>query len=235
MVVADEWDIDQGTAWYLSAGAVYPTLSIWMVTRSDELGPSRYRFAWSIAGTGFGVTLAGIGAVNSDITVGDAALAHSGGVLGLAVGGLGDFLVHGKTNFTPLGGMGYGTGVGALAAGLAGTFVSLSATEVLWLDLGAGLGGLGGAALSSPLALGESTERERRLWLGSILLGMAGGALTGVWLADADADAEDEPVSFLPYVTVLPARVSTRAPPRSPGDARAALEGPLVFGVQGTF
>src|SRR6185503_4893338 len=59
-------------------------------------------------------------------------------------------------------------------------------SRVLTVDVGAALGGLGGAALASPLLFNEPTATEQRAWLGAT----AGSALIGAgiaWYATRDA------------------------------------------------
>jgi hypothetical protein len=92
---------------------------------------------------------------------GGAMLAHSGGGFGLVFGGLVDFGARGNIHATPFTGMGYGAGVGWLAASALATQIEVKPGRVLSIDLGAFLGGLGGAALASPLLFDSNPTKER--------------------------------------------------------------------------
>jgi hypothetical protein len=77
-------------------------------------------------------------------------------------------------------------------------------SRVLLVDLSAGLGGLTGAALASPLVFGESVgTTENRLWLSSIALGTVVGAGIGLLVfpnsRDPDASAGND-VRAAPFV-----------------------------------
>jgi hypothetical protein len=106
---------------------------------------------------------------------GGALLAHSGGGLGLVFGGLAESFARGDIRRTPFAGAGYGAGLGWLAAAALATQVEVQPTRVLFVDLGAFLGGLGGAALSSPFLFGEETQNKQRAFIGIT----AGSALVG--------------------------------------------------------
>jgi len=66
----------------------------------------------------------------------------------------------------PLAGAGYGAGLGWLGAATASLFLRPTTSRVVGVDLGALLGGLGGAALGSPLLLDAPTVAQQRVWLG---------------------------------------------------------------------
>jgi hypothetical protein len=115
---------------------------------------------------------------------GGATLAHSGGAFGMLLGGVAQLAYEGRTDITPTRGMGYGTGVGVLAAGLLATQVRPSPSRVLLVDLGASLGALIGAAAASPLLFVEEGESEgrSRAWLSSIAAGTIAGGALAFWL-----------------------------------------------------
>jgi hypothetical protein len=122
MLVADEWDVSVGGAWFLSAGLWWPTSSGLLLAGYHDV-PKKDRYVYGVvSGTG-GVALAVAAMSLSDISEGDAALAHSGGVLGMGLGGLTQLFVQGRTNQTPIGGMGYGAALGTLGAGVLATQV----------------------------------------------------------------------------------------------------------------
>jgi hypothetical protein len=108
-------------------------------------------------------------------------LAHSGGLMGLLLGGASELFAQGLTpaKFTPYKGMGYGTAAGLLAAGALATQVTVSPSRVLLVDVGIGGGALVGAAAASPLIFQNVTENKTRGWLGVTIGGaLVGGALT---------------------------------------------------------
>jgi hypothetical protein len=146
----------------------------------------------------------------SDISDGDAALAHSGGVLGMGLGGLTQLFVQGKTSKTPIGGMGYGAALGTLGAGVLATQVDAKASRVLLVDLGVTLGALTGAAAGSPLLLVDQQQESKsrtRAWLASIFAGSAVGAGIGWWTTRKAA--AHSPSAALPALSALPYAVAT--------------------------
>jgi hypothetical protein len=206
MLVADEWDVSVGSAWFLSAGLWWPTSSgLLLAAHHDVRKQDRYVYG-VVAGTG-GVALAIAAMSLTDITDGDAALAHSGGVLGMGLGGLTQLFVDGRTTKTPIGGMGYGAAVGTLGAGVLATQLDVKASRVLLVDLGATLGALTGAAAGSPLLLvdEEESKSRTRAWLGSIFAGTVLGAGIGWWTTrKADPRPAHTSLLALPYAVATP-------------------------------
>lgn len=207
MVVAEEWDVGYGDAWYFSAGATWPTLSALMLAEGYETRPEDARFMVGLGGTLGGISLATFVLAEGHVTEGSAALAHSGGAVGLLLGGLGEMTIRGRTGFVPERGMGYGSAAGVLIAGAAGPLgFKVTPSQVLMIDLGAGLGSLVAAAAASPLvALGDASEDRHRLWLSSIAAGTLAGALVGYSLTDDAEDKADVPRAT-PYATYVPAQ-----------------------------
>jgi len=211
MLVADEWDISVGGAWFLSAGLWWPTSSGLLVAAHHDV-PKEDRYVYGVVSGTAGVALA-VAAMNvSDITDGDAALAHSGGVLGMGLGGLSQLFIEGRTNKTPTGGMGYGATIGTLGAGVLATQLNVKASRVLLVDLGATLGALTGAAAGSPLLLVDQQESKSRTraWLGGIFAGTLAGAGIG-WWTTRKSDAGT------PHALVLPALPYAIATPEAYG------------------
>jgi hypothetical protein len=208
MLIADEWDISVGEAWFLSAGLWWPTSSgLLLAGHHDVHKDDRYVYG-VVSGTA-GVALAVAAVSSTNITDGDAALAHSGGVLGLGLGGLSQLFIEGRTSKTPIGGMGYGAAIGTLGAGVLATQVNLKAPRVLLVDLGATLGALTGAAAGSPLLLvdQEESKSRTRAWLGSIFAGTVLGAGIGWWStrkSDAPAATSQASLPALPYAVATP-------------------------------
>jgi len=206
MLVADEWDISVGGAWFLSAGLWWPTSSGLLLAGHYDV-PKEDRYVYGVVSGTAGVALA-VAAMNAtEITDGDAALAHSGGVLGMGLGGLGQLFYEGRTKKTPVGGMGYGAAVGTLGAGVLATQLNLKASRVLLVDLGATLGALTGAAAGSPLLLvdQEESKSRTRAWLGGIFAGTVLGAGIGWWSTrKSEASAPQADLQALPYAVTTP-------------------------------
>jgi hypothetical protein len=179
MIIADEWDVGVGDAWYVSAGTWWPGLAGLLLASSygkDDAG----RLIIGLGSAVGGVGLATVSLMFGDMNDGGAVMAHSGGALGLLLGGVGQLIVDGKADHTPTRGMGYGAAAGVLAAGTVARFIpEPTASRILLVDLGAGLGGLTGAALASPLIFGDPNEKQNRIWLSSIAVGMIGGGTAG--------------------------------------------------------
>jgi hypothetical protein len=207
MLVADEWDVSVGGAWFLSAGLWWPTSAGLLLAGYHDV-PKEDRYVYGVVSGTVGVALAVAAMSVSDITDGDAALTHSGGVLGMGLGGLGQLFVEGRTKKTPIGGMGYGGAIGTLGAGVLATQLNLKASRVLLVDLGATLGALTGAAAGSPLLLVDQQESKprTRAWLGSIFTGTLLGAGIGWWSTRKSDAAPSQAFSLpaLPYAIATP-------------------------------
>jgi hypothetical protein len=206
MLVADEWDISVGGAWFLSAGLWWPTSTAQLLAANHGVRKSE-RHVYSVVSGTAGAALAVAAMTLSDIDEGDAALVHSGGALGLGLGGLTQLFLEGRTKQTPSGGMGYGGAIGALGAGVLATQVQVRPSRVLFVDVGATLGALAGAAAGSPLLLvdEDETKGRTRAWLGSIFTGTVVGAGLG-WLATSKASSPGPRAALpaLPYAFATP-------------------------------
>jgi hypothetical protein len=180
--VADEWDVTLGDAWYLTAGGAWLAASGFLVAAGRDVQPFDDRYTWGVGGGLAGIALATFALTRTSMDDGDAPLAHSGGALGMVLGGATEFLYRGSTATTPYTGMGYGSAAGLIAAGVLATQVRVSPSRVLLIDVGAGGGALLGAAAASPLIFQNQTEGNTRIWLSATLAGsVAGGVLTW-WL-----------------------------------------------------
>jgi hypothetical protein len=185
LLVADEWDVTTGDAWFLAAGGWWTTMSSLLVAQGRNVQPLADRYAWGVGGGLLGVGLATFALTRTTMDEGDATLAHSGGALGLVLGGAGEYLWQGKTDSTPYTGMGYGAAVGLVAAGALATRVTVSPSRVLLIDLGAGGGALLGAAAASPLLfqdLQHPAESNVRGWLSATVGGSLAGGAVAWWL-----------------------------------------------------
>jgi hypothetical protein len=209
MLIAEEWDITIGDAWYLSAGMVWPGVSGLLLSQSYDVEPEK-QYLWGLAGGSVGLTLATVSLTFDHMSQGGALMTHSGGVFGLFLGGVAQGIVDGSLDESPNRGMGYGAGVGVLAMGALATQIQTTPSRVLLVDLSASLGALTGAAVGSPLLFvdDESSATRNRVWLSAVALGTVVGAGLGWWLTPVDsapddaADATFHPVA-LPYAGVV--------------------------------
>lgn len=193
-IIAEEWDVGQGDAWFLSAGAWWPTLAAHLIYEgrfAPHAGDDdQERWTYGLVGGTTGLALATLGlTLRGGVGDGGALMAHSGGGLGVVLGGLVEVATTGDIETTPFAGMGYGAALGWLTAAAAATQLRVGPSRVLAVDLGALLGGLGGAALGSPLVFDAPTEDEQRAWVGAT----AGGLLLGAgaaWLFTRPGDPD---------------------------------------------
>ncbi|HMJ09964.1 MAG TPA: hypothetical protein VK524_01095, partial [Polyangiaceae bacterium] len=180
MIVADEWDVGLGDAWYLSAGAIWPGVAGFLLADGYDETADEDRFVLGVVGATAGIALATTALTFRGMGEGGALLTHSGGAFGLFLGGLTELAYEGSTDETPSRGMGYGAGAGVLAAGVLATQFQLPPSRVLLIDLGASVGALTGAAAGSPLLIvdDQPSKGRDRAWLGGVALGtLAGGAV----------------------------------------------------------
>ncbi len=180
IIASDEWEVTAGEAWYVTAGSVWPTLAghlLYQGRFSPRVESDRWVFG--LVGGTAGVTFSILGLTLHGMSDGGALVAHSGGTFGLVLGGLTEAMVRGDLQRTPFSGMGYGTGFGWLAAAALATQLRVTPSQVLTVDIGALIGGLGGAALGSPLLLHEPDAGHQR----GFIAATGGGALLGATIA----------------------------------------------------
>jgi hypothetical protein len=186
LLVADEWDVTTGDAWFLSAGGLWMTMSGLFIADGRDVQPFTDRYSWGVAGgfIGLGLATGTFAITHASMDDGDAIMTHSGGALGLVLGAATQWIDQGTTTARPFTGMGYGAAVGVLGAGVLATQVTTSPSRVLLIDVGAGGGALVGAAAASPLVVPvqNQTPDKTRAWLSLTVAGsLAGGGLTW-WL-----------------------------------------------------
>jgi len=206
MLVADEWDITLGDAWFLSAGAWWPIASGILIAKSYDVQDEDL-YVYGLVAASAGVSLSAAALTLKPMTEGGAVLAHSGGAAGTLLGGLTEMAYRGSTDFTPERGMGYGAGIGVLSAGVLATQIDVTSSRMLLIDLAASLGALTGAAAASPLLLVDEKESptQSRLWLASIAAGTVIGGGIG-WLSTRGGGNKDEKsLRALPYFNMEPA------------------------------
>jgi hypothetical protein len=204
LVIAEEWDINAAEAWYVWAAGTWSTVAGRLVAGSTEGATDARRYGYSLLGTAVGLTLGTVGLNSGDVSPGGALLTHSGAVFGAHFGGIGQMMVRGSTSIDPQLGVGIGLGSGLLVAGaIAPRVGSLSSSRVLFIDVSAILGGMAGAALASPILVGEELSAdESRIWLGSIALGTVSGAVVGALLTSQESGPAM--FSWVPYFDVVP-------------------------------
>jgi len=206
MIAASEWDVGTGDAWYLSAGVWWPTASGLLLAKAYDVQPVEDRFVYGLVGASSGMTLATIALGFQPMSLGGATLTHVGGAWGTVLGGLADLYIQGRTDGSPLHGMGYGAGIGVLTAGVIATQIDLKPSRVLLVNLMAALGGLTGAAVASPFVFGEErTKTENRAWLASMAGGTVLGTAIGLGLTAPGAATEDAASLWaaVPYAGVI--------------------------------
>ena len=225
MLVADEWDITLGDAWFLSAGAWWPIASGVLLAKSYHV-QDEDRYVYGLVAASAGVTLSAAALSFKPMSEGGAVLAHSGGAAGTLIGGLTEMAYRGSTQLTPERGIGYGAGIGVLAAGVLATQVKVTSSRMLLIDLAASLGALTGAAAASPLLLVKEKESaaRNRLWLASIATGTVIGGGIG-WLSTRDGGHSDsgQAPHAAPYFAMEPA------------DQTRGTRGFMSLGVQGLW
>lgn len=200
MLIADEWNVTEGTAWYLSAGLVWPTLAGITLAQGYEARPE-HRHLYGLLGATSGLTLATTMVSLHTTTRGQAALAHSGGAFGTLLGGLTEALAHPELTDAPLRGIGYGSAAGVLLAGALAPVVETSPSRVLFVDLSASLGALTGAAVAAPVLLvseerDEVTDGRKRLVFASVMGGAVLGGALGIWMTRDDPPARSGPPAY---------------------------------------
>jgi hypothetical protein len=205
LLVAEEWDVTMGDAWILSGGAWWGAASGIFIANGLHVDPFTDRYAWGVGGGFIGLGLATAVLVRSRMDEGDAVLANSGGALGLFMGALGELAYRGTTtDVTPYTGMGYGSAIGLVAAGILATRVTTTPSRVLLVDLGVGLGALAGAALASPLIFQDTTEGKTRAWLAATLGGsLAGGTLAFLFTREAWSSKAAKAAPLYPLTGVI--------------------------------
>jgi hypothetical protein len=222
IIVADEWDVGVGDAWYLAAGAWWPAVAGHLVyigrfaDKPNATGDEGWSFG--LVGTVTGVTLSTVGLLSSGMGDGGAALAHSGGATGLVVGGLVEMAITGESEVVPFTGMGYGAAIGWLVAASTAVYFRPDPARVLAVDLGLLLGGLAGASAASPLLIDSPTHEKVGGWVAATGGGLIAGGILAGWLS-RPADPVPESTARLVRL-VLPAP-SIVGQPGGPGEIAA--------------
>jgi hypothetical protein len=212
MMVAEEWDVGVGDAWFLSAGTWWPMASGVLLANAYRVEPVTDRYVYGLIGATAGLTLAATTIAIHPISEGGAAMAHSGGALGTLLGGLAYLVYKGDTEAFPSRGMGYGAAGGVLLAGALATRLEIPASRVLMIDLGAGLGALTGAAVAAPVLFVDdrASKRRNRIWLASIAGGMLVGGTVAAWITRNDTAHPSQGSAAVPFAGVIGESVGPR-------------------------
>ena len=136
LLIADEWNIGTGDAWYLAAGAWWPAASGLLLARSYSADPADQHL-YAAAGATGGLALGALSMALKPATEGGALLTHSGGAFGGLLGAMTQVMVEGSTTGSVERGIGYGTGAGVLLSGFLATRAAASPSRVLLIDLSA--------------------------------------------------------------------------------------------------
>jgi hypothetical protein len=183
LLVADEWDVSTGDAGVLAAGAWWGGAAAALVGVGQNVHPVNDRYTLAVGGGLMGLSLATFAVTQRRMDEGDATLTHSGAAFGLLAGAAVEMFYKGTTtNIQPYTGMGYGTGIGVLAAGALASAVTVSPSRVLLIDVGLGGGALLGAAAASPLLFANVSQGSERGWLAATVAGSLVGGAAAWWL-----------------------------------------------------
>lgn len=182
LLVAEEWDVTTGNAWFLSAGAWWASASGVLIANGAHVQTVGDRYAYGVGGGLIGLGLATVVLARNRMDEGDAAVAHSGGALGMLWGGLGELALRGTIDRTPNTGLGYGAAIGLVTSGVLATRVTTTPSRVMLVDLGLGLGALAGAAIGSPLVFEDVTEGKARGFVAASLAGSVTGGVLALLL-----------------------------------------------------
>ena len=132
-------------------------------------------------------------------------LTHSGGAFGTVLGGMTELAIRGKTEGDlPFRGLGYGAGIGVVLAGALATQLDVEPSRVLAVDLGAGLGGLAGAAATSPFIFRERTKAGDRTFVVSTMAAtVAGGLAAWLWAGSKPSPVRASNTFVAPFAGVI--------------------------------
>lgn len=211
LLVAEEWDVGTGDAWTLSGAAWWGTTAGIFIANGRHVLPLTDRYAWGIGGGLIGLSLATFAVAREKHDEGDALLVNSGAALGFGLGALGEFFYVGNIqDRTPYTGAGYGSAIGLVAGGTLAAFFNVSASRVMLIDLGAGLGATAGAAIGSPLVFEDVTPGKARGFVAATAGGTLVGGAIAWWLTREKAGKETpaKPSAVTPYGGVIGSSVT---------------------------
>jgi hypothetical protein len=154
-LASGEWEVGSGDAWFFAGGAWWWTAAGHLVFqgRFAATRAESNRWAFGLVGSGLGATLATLGLALHPMSDAGAIVANAGGAVGLGLGALVEVGVRRGAQQVPFSGMGYGAGLGWLAA----------------------------AAVAVQLRPGRLIKRSGQV--GTPLLGVIGESRAGPWRA----------------------------------------------------
>jgi len=227
-IVAEEWDVGLGDAWYLSAAAWWPALSGLFLARSrvDSDPSTEYSFALIGAMSGLGLATTSL-ALGGGMSQGGALMTHSGGAYGMLLGAMTDLAIRGEAPpdaAAPYRGLGYGAGIGVVVAGVAAIKNDIEPSRVLAIDLGAGLGGLAGAAATSPFIFRQRKVGGDRAFLITTMGCTLAGGGAAYWFTRKPPPAKSASPLVFPFAGPIGESIA-------PSGARAPIMGIAVSGI----
>jgi hypothetical protein len=230
LVIADEWDISEREARYIWAMGLWPTAAGLLYAQSWQDTDPGLPYSVGLGSAAIGLSLGSLMLNLGELQPGGDVLTHSGAALGAVLGGLGELIVEGDADLTPIRGIGIGLGAGVVSFGVLSPFLPpLSQSQILFSNLSGVLGGLAGAAVATPVLVGNKVNKsEHRLWLSSTAAGVVVGSVVGAILSRPNTSAV--PVALAnarPWIGRL------GAPEAHPD--RAIQPGPAVFGIESAW
>ncbi|MFO0658323.1 MAG: hypothetical protein U0165_00605 [Polyangiaceae bacterium] len=136
-IIADEWDVGYGDAWYLTAGTWWPTTTTLLLSAGYNVQPTGDRYAFSLLSGLGGAGLASAALSRGHMSEGGGALGHSGGAIGAFIGGATQMIVGSRPPSRRTRGLGFRR-VRACSPPVSPPR-SASSSRVLLIDVGAGL------------------------------------------------------------------------------------------------
>jgi hypothetical protein len=203
LLVADEWNVTTGSAWTVAAGSWWGVLAGLNLAAGRNVEPVADRHAWGLAGGLGGTALSVFALAATRYDEGDAALVHSSAIFGTFVGGLIEAIYEGDLGKkSPSTGFGWGSAVGLVGGGVLAGFVKTTPSRVFLIDLGCGIGALGGAAVTSALVVSDKTDAKTRGFLSGVLAGtvVGGGVAYFVTREPAKPAAAPAKAAYAPQV-----------------------------------
>lgn len=232
LLVADEWNVTPGSAWTVAAGSWWGVLAGLNLAAGYNVEPVADRHAWGLAGGLGGTALSVIALAATRFDEGDAALVHSGAVFGTFTGGLVEAIWRGELgDQSPSKGFGWGSAAGLVGGGILATVVRTTPSRVFLIDLGCGIGALGGAAVTSALVFSDKTDAKTRGFLSGVLAGTLLGGTIAYFVTREPREPAPAAKSAAVAPRILPMGGVLGTSVRADGSVVPILGG----GVMGTF
>lgn len=219
LIIAEEWPMDRPSAWYISGGGLWLTLSGVLIAGEQDLKHPTDRYPYGLIGTVAGLGISSYMVSQREISEAEAIFSQSGALFGTIAGGLAQELIEPGNGAFPKLGVGIGAGGGWLLAsmGTAHLMPGLTSSRVLFADLGGFLGTLVGAAAASPTVVtqGQPKAENSRVFFGASLAGLAVGSVVGYWLGGHVEEGDTDLMSVSLRADTLPSTL-----PSTPFESR---------------